>query len=51
MYWLVLSTLFWGASYGQYASKEECVAAMQDVPIYVSASCVPVPQKPKPHAH
>jgi hypothetical protein len=49
MYWMVLSTLFWVATYGQYPSKEACVAAMADVPIYVSASCVPTPQKSHDH--
>jgi hypothetical protein len=45
MYWLVLSTLFWAASYGSYASKEACEAAAKEAPIYVSASCIPLPVK------
>jgi hypothetical protein len=54
MYWLVLSTLFWAASYGSYASKEACEAAAKEAPIYVSASCIPLPVKAaaeQPHKH
>jgi hypothetical protein len=52
MYWLALSTLFWISSYGNYPSKEACEAAMQDVPFYVSATCIPLPVKAEqPHKH
>lgn len=49
MYWLVLSTLFWSATYGNYPSKEACETASRNAPLYVSATCIPLPPTEPPH--
>ena len=50
MYWLVLSTLFWSATFGQYSTEAERRDAARDEPWYVTARCKPVPE-PKDHKH
>jgi hypothetical protein len=53
MYWLALSTLFWLHTYGNFPSKEACETAAKEAPLYVSATCIPLPSKTaeQPHKH
>lgn len=53
MYWLVLSTFFWGWSFGNYATLEECEKAAESAPWYTTTACVPLPKQPDavPHTH
>lgn len=49
MYWLVLSTFFWAATFGDYHDKAECEAAKAEAVWYMKGVCVPAPNKAHEH--
>ena len=49
MYWLLVSSLFWAHTFGNYDSIDDCKAAAKDAPWYTSATCVPFPEENHKH--
>ncbi len=55
-YWLIIFTLFWAGTYGNYGSKEECEAAAREWRAeqgFLSVStprCLPMPKNMQ-HSH
>ena len=47
MYWLVMSTFFWSASYGMYATKVECEESAKEAFLWQSAICLKAPEEKK----